>query len=252
MLRVTEGDKVEAQLRFGVSVNTYGVSDLVVRVDEVTDAEVDKLIEQYADKYEIVPELAPGGDQHESLRYGARIEAGLRAFLNDGGFGAFTTNFQVGRPSPASRAGGAAADEGLRLRRRGRLEDLGDVAIKAMGGDDSRGTSFMEDYTYHWGPGTPKILGAHMLEVCPSIAVGRPRVEIHPLGIGDREDPVRLVFDAEPGRPSWSASVILEIDSGWCSTRSRSSSRTSRCLSYRWLERCGNRTRISPPRRSAG
>ena len=91
---VTEGDKVEAQLRFGVSVNTYGVNDLVAVVDEVNDAEVDKLIEQYADSYEIVPELAVGGSRHESLRYAARIEAGLRAFLTDGGFGAFTTNFQ--------------------------------------------------------------------------------------------------------------------------------------------------------------
>ena len=91
---VTEGDKVEAQLRFGVSVNTYGVNDLAALVDEVGDAEIDELIKTYADNYEIVPELAVGGDRHESLRYGARIEAGLRAFLTDGGFGAFTTNFQ--------------------------------------------------------------------------------------------------------------------------------------------------------------
>ena len=171
-------------------------------VDEVTDAEVDKLIEQYADNYEIVPELAPGGDRNESLRYGARIEAGLRAFLTDGGFGAFTTNFQD--------LGGLRQLPGLAVQRL-MAEGYGFGGegdwktsvilhtIKAMGSDDSRGTSFMEDYTYHWGPGTPKILGAHMLEVCPSIATGRPRIEIHPLGIGDREDPVRLVFDAEPG-----------------------------------------------------
>ncbi|HET6759455.1 MAG TPA: L-arabinose isomerase [Propionibacteriaceae bacterium] len=199
---VTEGDKVEAQLRFGVSVNTYGVNDLVALVDEVSDGEVDALIEQYADAYEVVPELAADGDRHESLRYGARIEAGLRAFLTDGGFGAFTTNFQD--------LGGLRQLPGLAVQRL-MAEGYGFGGegdwktsvmlhtLKAMGGNDSGGTSFMEDYTYHWGPGTPKILGAHMLEVCPSIAAGKPRVEIHPLGIGDREDPVRLVFDAEPG-----------------------------------------------------
>jgi L-arabinose isomerase len=199
---VTEGDKVEAQLRFGVSVNTHGVNDLVALVDEVTDAEVDTLIEQYADTYQIVPELAAGGDRHESLRYGARIEAGLRAFLTAGGFGAFTTNFQD--------LGGLRQLPGLAVQRL-MVEGYGFGGegdwktsvmlhtLKAMGSNDSRGTSFMEDYTYHWGPGTPKILGAHMLEVCPSIAAGKPRVDIHPLSIGDREDPVRLVFDAEPG-----------------------------------------------------
>jgi L-arabinose isomerase len=199
---VTEGDKVEAQLRFGVSVNTYGVNDLVALVDGVTDGEVDELIEQYADAYEVVPELAADGDRHESLRYGARIEAGLRAFLTDGGFGAFTTNFQD--------LGGLRQLPGLAVQRL-MAEGYGFGGegdwktsvmlhtLKAMGSNNSGGTSFMEDYTYHWGPGTPKILGAHMLEVCPSIAVGKPRVEIHPLGIGDREDPVRLVFDAEPG-----------------------------------------------------
>jgi L-arabinose isomerase len=199
---VTEGDKVEAQLRFGVSVNTYGVNDLVALVDEVSDREVDKLIEEYADRYEVAPELAVGGHRHESLRYGARIEAGLRAFLTDGGFGAFTTNFQD--------LGGLRQLPGLAVQRL-MAEGYGFGGegdwktsvllhtIKAMGTNDSRGTSFMEDYTYHWGPGTPKILGAHMLEVCPSIASGRPRVEIHPLGIGNREDPVRLVFDAVPG-----------------------------------------------------
>ena len=199
---VTEGDKVEAQLRFGVSVNTYGVNDLVGLVDEVTDGEVDALIEQYADAYEVVPELAADGDRHDSLRYGARIEAGLRAFLHDGGFGAFTTNFQD--------LGGLRQLPGLAVQRL-MAEGYGFGGegdwktsvmlhtLKAMGSNDSGGTSFMEDYTYHWGPGTPKILGAHMLEVCPSIAAGKPRVEIHPLSIGDREDPVRLVFDAEPG-----------------------------------------------------
>jgi L-arabinose isomerase len=199
---VTEGDKVEAELRFGVSVNTYGVNDLVERVDAVTDAEVDSLLEQYADAYVITPELQGGGDRHESLRYGAKIEAGLRSFLTEGGFGAFTTNFED--------LGGLRQLPGLAVQRL-MAEGYGFGGegdwktsvmlhtIKAIGAGSPGGTSFMEDYTYHLGPGTPKILGAHMLEVCPSIATDRPRIEIHPLGIGNREDPVRLVFDAAPG-----------------------------------------------------
>src|SRR5215204_2420210 len=199
---VTEGDKVEAELRFGVSVNTYGVNDLVERVDAATDTQVDELLEQYADAYDIAPELRPGGERHESLRYAAKIEAGLRSFLVEGGFGAFTTNFED--------LGGLRQLPGLAVQRL-MAEGYGFGGegdwktsvmlhtIKAMGAGAPGGTSFMEDYTYHWGPGTPKILGAHMLEVCPSIAAGRPRIEIHPLSIGDREDPVRLVFDAEPG-----------------------------------------------------
>ena len=199
---VTEGDKVEAQLRLGVSVNTYGVNDLVEMVDAAAEATVDELVSTYADAYEIAPELLPGGDRHQSLRYGARIEAGLRRFLADGGFGAFTTNFQD--------LGGLRQLPGLAVQRLmadgygfgGEGDWKTSVmlhTVKAMGAGQPGGTSFMEDYTYHFGPGSPKILGAHMLEVCPSIAGSRPRVEIHPLGIGDREDPVRLVFDAATG-----------------------------------------------------
>ena len=199
---VTEGDKVEAELKFGVSVNTYGVNDLVEAVDGVADEAVDKLVAEYADVYRLAPELAAGGERHDSLRYAARIEAGLRQFLGDGGFGAFTTNFQD--------LGGLRQLPGLAVQRL--MADgfgfggEGDwktsallAAVKAMGVGTHRGTSFMEDYTYHFGPGEPKILGAHMLEVCPTIAVDTPSCEIHPLGIGDREDPVRLVFDAAPG-----------------------------------------------------
>ncbi len=199
---VTEGDKVEAQLRFGVSVNTYGVNDLVEVVDHVSDADVDELVEAYGDLYDVAPELAVGGERHESLRYGARIEAGMRQFLSTGGFGAFTTNFED--------LGGLRQLPGLAVQRLmadgygfgGEGDWKTSVmlhTVKAMAAGAPGGTSFMEDYTYHLGPGTPKILGSHMLEVCPTIAVGRPRVEIHPLGIGNREDPVRLVFDAAPG-----------------------------------------------------
>ncbi|MEV6597615.1 L-arabinose isomerase [Actinoplanes sp. NPDC051346] len=199
---VTEGDKVEAELRFGVSVNTYGVNDLVAVVDAVEEPAVDALVAEYADAYTLVPELARGGDRHDSLRYAARIEAGLRRFLTDGGFGAFTTNFED--------LGGLRQLPGLAVQRL--MADgygfggEGDwktsallAAVKAMGTGAGAGTSFMEDYTYHFGPGEQKILGAHMLEVCPSIAAARPSCEIHPLGIGNREDPVRLVFDAAAG-----------------------------------------------------
>jgi L-arabinose isomerase len=206
---VTEGDKVEAEHRFGVSVNTYGVNDLVAVVDSVTDAEVDALIARYPDLYDIDYVLAPGGDRHDALRYGARIEAGLRTFLNDGGFGAFTTNFED--------LGGLRQLPGLAVQRLmadgygfgGEGDWKTSVmlhTLKAMAAGQPGGTSFMEDYTYHLGPGTPKILGAHMLEVCPSIAADRPRIEIHPLSIGNREDPVRLVFDAATG-----SAVILGI-----------------------------------------
>ncbi|WP_033344866.1 L-arabinose isomerase [Catenuloplanes japonicus] len=199
---VTEGDKVEAELQFGVSVNTYGVNDLVEVVDAASDKAVDDLIAEYADTYELAPELAVGGDRHESLRYAARIESGLRTFLTDGDFGAFTTNFEdLGglRQLPGLAVQRLMAD-GYGFGGEGDWKTSVLVAtFKAMGEGTGRGTSFMEDYTYHFGPGEPKILGAHMLEVCPTIASGKPRLEIHPLGIGGREDPVRMVFDAKPG-----------------------------------------------------
>jgi L-arabinose isomerase len=197
---VTEGDKVEAELRFGVSVNTYGVNDLVAVVDAVEDKAIDLLVEEYESTYNLAAALRKGGERHASLRYAARIERGLRDFLTDGGFGAFTTNFED--------LGGLRQLPGLAVQRL--MADgygfggEGDwktstllAAVKAMAPGGA--SSFMEDYTYHFAPGEPKILGAHMLEVCPSIASGRPSCEIHPLGIGGREDPVRLVFDARPG-----------------------------------------------------
>jgi L-arabinose isomerase len=198
---VTEGDKVEAELRFGVSVNTYGVNDLVESVDEVKDGDIDELVDEYATAYHLVPELRPGAERHESLRYAARIEIGLRRFLCDGGFGAFTTNFEdLGglRQLPGLAVQRLMAD-GVGFGGEGDWKTSALLAaVKSMGDGTGAGSSFMEDYTYHFGPGAPKILGAHMLVVCPSIASRRPRCEIHPLGIGGREDPVRLVFDATP------------------------------------------------------
>ncbi|MFF6794111.1 L-arabinose isomerase [Streptomyces filamentosus] len=199
---VTEGDKVEAQLRFGVSVNTYGVNDLVAAVDAADESTVTSLVKEYQDLYALAPELRPGGERHDSLRYAARVEAGLRAFLTEGGFRAFTTNFED--------LGGLRQLPGLAVQRL--MADgygfggEGDWktstllrALKAMAHGLPGGTSFMEDYTYDLTPGQELILGAHMLEVCPSITTARPSCEIHPLGIGGREDPVRLVFDADPG-----------------------------------------------------
>jgi L-arabinose isomerase len=200
---VTEGDKVEAERVFGFSVNTWGVNDLVAVVDAVSDAEVDALAKEYDEAYEVVHELRPDGERRESLRYAARQELGLRSFLDDGGFTAFTTNFED--------LGGLRQLPGLAVQRLmadgygfGGEGDWKTSALlrvlKVMSQGRAGGTSFMEDYTYHLGPGEPKILGAHMLEVCPTITNDRPSAEIHPLGIGNREDPVRLVFTAAPGR----------------------------------------------------
>jgi len=199
---VTEGDKVEAQLRFGVSVNTYSVNELVAAVDGASRGEVDRVVGEYLESYDVSPELAHGGARHESLRYAAQIEVGLRSFLDDGGFTAFTSNFEdLGglRQLPGIAVQRLMAD-GYGFGGEGDWKTSVLVRIlKVMAAGRPGGVSFMEDYTYHFGPGKPKILGAHMLEVCPSIAAGRPRAEIHPLSIGNREDPVRLVFDAAPG-----------------------------------------------------
>jgi L-arabinose isomerase len=199
---VTEGDKTEAEISLGVSVNTWGVNDLVERVDAATEAEVDALIDEYERLYDVAPELRRDGDRHESLRYGAKIEIGLRSFLEEGGFGAFTTNFEdLGglRQLPGLAVQRLMAD-GYGFGAEGDWKTAVLVrAAKVMGAGLPGGASLMEDYTYHLVPGQEKILGAHMLEVCPSLTTSRPTLEVHPLGIGGREDPVRLVFDTDPG-----------------------------------------------------
>ena len=199
---VTEGDKVEAQLRIGFSVNTFGVNVLTDRIEEVGEAEVDILVDAYRVEYDLVPELGVGGDRHQSLREAARIEAGLRGFLSEGGFGAFTDTFEdLGRLAqlPGIAVQRLMAD-GYGFGAEGDWKTAALVRlIKVMGAGLPGGTSFMEDYTYHLTPENACVLGAHMLEVCPSIASGRPSCEIHPLAIGGRPDPVRLVFTAPPG-----------------------------------------------------
>ncbi|GIF60067.1 L-arabinose isomerase [Asanoa iriomotensis] len=199
---VTEGDKVEAQRHFGVSVNTYGVTELASAVDAASDSDVDKLVAEYDQVYRLAPALRPGGARHESLRYAGRIELGLRAFLTAGGFRAFTTNFEdLGRlrQLPGLAVQRLMAD-GYGFGGEGDWKTAVLVrTFKAMSAGLPGGTSFMEDYTYDLTPGQERTLGAHMLEICPSIAGETPRAEIHPLSIGGREDPVRLVFDAAPG-----------------------------------------------------
>lgn len=199
---VTEGDKTEAEVRFGTQVNTWAVNDLAAAVDSATATEVDTVVEEYLDLYEVAAELQPSGDRHDSLRYGARMEIGLRSFLTAGGFAAFTTNFED--LGPLRQLPGLAVQrlmaDGYGFGAEGDWKTALLVrAAKVMGAGLPGGASLMEDYTYDLTPGRERILGAHMLEVCPSLATETPRLEIHPLGIGNREDPVRLVFDAAAG-----------------------------------------------------
>ncbi len=199
---VTEGDKLEAQRRLGFSVNTWGVGDLAAAVDDATDAEVDELVARYLDEYDVAPELRPAGERAASLRDAARIELGLRGFLGERKAIAFTDTFEDlhGLKQLPGLAVQRLMADGYGFGAEGDWKTAAMVrAMKVMSAGLPGGTSFMEDYTYHLDDDDDLILGAHMLEVCPSIASGRPRLEVHPLSIGGREDPVRLVFDAHPG-----------------------------------------------------
>jgi L-arabinose isomerase len=199
---VTEGDKTEAELRFGVQVNTWGVNDLAAAVAEASDRDIDSLVEEYLDSYDVVPELQAEGDRHHSLRDGAAIELGLRSFLEAGGFTAFTTSFEdLGSLTqlPGLAVQRLMAD-GYGFGAEGDWKTAILVRVaNVMGAGLPGGASLMEDYTYHLTPGEEKILGAHMLEVSPSLSSERASLEIHPLGIGGKGDPVRLVFTADSG-----------------------------------------------------
>ena len=207
---VTEGDKVAAQMQFGYSVNGYGVGDLVQRVQAVRDQEIDRLLKEYEASYALGPKLRKPGPLRQSVREAARIELGLRAFLTAGDFKGFTTTFEdlhgltqlpglaVQRIMADNYGFGAEGDwKTCALVR----------AMKVMATGLPGGTSFMEDYTYHLEPKRNLVLGAHMLEICPSIAKGKPSLEVHPLGIGGKADPARLVFDTPPG-PGINVSLI--------------------------------------------
>lgn len=207
---VTEGDKVAAEMRFGFSTNGYGIGDLVAHVDAATDAEAAALAAEYEDFYAMAPDLRRGGARHDSVLYGARLEIGLRAFLESGGFKGFTTSFEVlhGLRQLPGMAPQRLMADGYGFAGEGDWKTAALVrAMKVMAHGLPGGTSFMEDYTYDLTPGRERVVGAHMLEICPSIAAGRPAVEVHPLGIGGKEDPVRLVFDAHSG-PALNASLI--------------------------------------------
>ncbi|MBV9441450.1 MAG: L-arabinose isomerase, partial [Acidobacteriaceae bacterium] len=199
---VTEGDKVEAELRLGYSVDGYGVGDLVARVEQVSDAETDKLLAEYDATYDVGNSLRASGEQRTALRDAARIELGLRGFLEGGGFKAFTDTFEDLhglRQLPGIAVQRLMAD-GYGFGAEGDWKTAALVrSMKVMAAGLSGGTSFMEDYTYDFRD-TGRVLGAHMLEVCPSIAQDKPSLQIHPLSIGGKADPVRLVFTAQAGR----------------------------------------------------
>jgi L-arabinose isomerase len=207
---VTEGDKVEAEIKFGYSVNTHGVGDLVNVIKEATEAEVNELCAAYVQAYNLAPSLKKGGDAHESLKEAARIEIGLRSFLEKGHFKGFTDTFEdlhglMQLPGIATQR---LMAEGYGFGAEGDWKTAALVrAMKVMASGLTGGNSFMEDYTYHFDPQNQMVLGSHMLEICPSIANEKPSCEIHPLGIGGKADPVRLVFNAAAG-PALNASLI--------------------------------------------
>lgn len=207
---VTEGDKVEAEIKFGYAVNGYGIGDLVEVIRQVGEGDITKLAAEYEARYSVVSSLKKGGDKHSALREAARIEIGLRTFLEQGDFKGFTDTFEdlhglVQLPGLAVQR---LMADGYGFGAEGDWKTAALVrAMKVMGQGLKGGNSFMEDYTYHFDPSNPMVLGSHMLEICESIADGKPSCEIHPLGIGGKSDPVRLVFNSAPG-PALNASVI--------------------------------------------
>ena len=209
---VTDGDKVSAQMQFGMSIEQFGVNTLVDEVAKVSDQDAEALTKKYEELYDVSAELKAGGARHESLVYGAKIELALRKILENGNFDALTSNFEdLGdlRQLPGLAIQRLMAD-GYGFGGEGDWKTSALLAIMKSMTKAGGGTSFMEDYTYHFGPGTPKVLGAHMLEVCPTITKSKPKIEVHPLGIGGKEDPVRMVFTATPA----SGRVVCLVDMG--------------------------------------
>ncbi|MCX2680473.1 L-arabinose isomerase [Galbibacter sp. EGI 63066] len=199
---VTEGDKVQAQIRFGMSVNGYDSADVVEKINAVSEAELRSLLKTYESDYNLADSLKEGGEKRDSLVEAAKIELGLRAFLDEGGFKAFTDTFEnLGelKQLPGIAAQRLMAD-GYGFGAEGDWKTAAMLRVmKVMAHGLEGGTSFMEDYTYHFTPQKSYVLGSHMLEICPSIADAKPSCEVHPLGIGGKKDPVRLVFNAPAG-----------------------------------------------------
>jgi L-arabinose isomerase len=207
---VTEGDKVEAEYKFGYSVNTHGVGDLVQLINEVRESEIDQLTDIYHQQYSVAEVLRKGNPRYASLRDAARIELGLKHFLEQGNFKGFTDTFEDlhGMKQLPGIGAQRLMNAGYGFAGEGDWKTAALVrAMKTMATGLSGGNSFMEDYTYHFNPDNELVLGAHMLEICESIAADKPSCEIHPLGIGGKEDPVRLVFNGGPGQ-ALNASII--------------------------------------------
>jgi L-arabinose isomerase len=207
---VTEGDKVEAEIKFGYSVHGYGIGDLVDVIKQISESDVSKLVNEYEEKYKVVAALKKDGAKHDSLKESARIEIGLRTFLQNGNFKGFTDTFEDlhGMVQLPGMAVQRLMNEGFGFGGEGDWKTAALVrAMKVMGSGLKGGNSFMEDYTYHFDPSNPMVLGAHMLEICESIADAKPSCEIHPLGIGGKADPVRLVFNSAAGK-ALNASII--------------------------------------------
>ncbi len=207
---VTGGDRVEAQIQLGWSINGYGVGDLVERIAEVSEGEADRLVAEYEASYTMAAPVRRGGEKHESVRDAARQEIALRAFLEEGGFGAFTTTFEDlhGLTQLPGLACQRLMADGYGFAAEGDWKTAALVRLgKVMTASRDGGVSFMEDYTYHLAAGQERVLGAHMLEICPSIAAGRASLEVHPLGIGGKGDPARLVFTSRPG-PAVNTSLV--------------------------------------------
>ena len=199
---VTEGDKVEAQIKFGWQISAYGLGDLLKYIDAVSDAEVDALVDEYNTLYEVADNCKKGGEYYENVRVQARYEIALKRFMEDGDFKAFTTNFEnlTGLSQLPGLASQRLMAAGYGFGAEGDWKQAAMLRIvKTMSAGLKGGSSFMEDYTYHLDPAAPAVLGSHMLEICPSIAAKKPCLEVHPLGIGGKDAPARLVFDSETG-----------------------------------------------------
>jgi len=207
---VTEGDKVEAELRFGFSVNTFAVGDLVEVINGVTDQQIDDLVSEYEESYDLSEALLNDGDKRSSLIEAARIEIGLETFLKNGNFKGFSDTFEDlhGMKQLPGIAVQRLMAKGYGFAGEGDWKTAALVrAMKVMGTGLEGGNAFMEDYTYHFDPDNSLVLGSHMLEVDECLASDKPSCEVHPLGIGGKEDPVRLVFNVKAG-PGLNASIV--------------------------------------------
>ena len=199
---VTDGDKVEAEMRLGYHVDYYPIADLVAVQDQVTEAEVDALVAEYEKEYDLAPNCQAGGKDRQQVCNAAREEIALRRFLKEKGAKAFTTNFDdlAGVDQLPGLACQRLMAEGYGFGAEG---DWKTAALYRtmwfMGQGLPRGCSFLEDYTLNFDGKKSAILQAHMLEVCPLIAEHKPKLEVHPLGIGGKNDPARLVFTSKQG-----------------------------------------------------